>query len=600
MSGLLSCITLILGLTICGPGHPDEEGLVVGGKAAAATKQDLEELRVFATEEIVQPYQDPYYPPFGRLFGRIAWEQVATDSPRALWPLDGADGEEVIRTLFPLHEERRGPLEPDELLELLRQQTVDAWERDGTWIQVSDYSRLTALNARSVLDGLASRLQQLRLELVPRYDFRFVLYALTPGESDGTSTTLSLADAEALHQRVATGQLGRRLHVSRAASRIGDTLQFGAFHRGGLQSDLNVEVAQESAIADPVVQKLLLGNGLNVTAMLCPNGKDLALFGLFTSRRDPEEVRSLDLGSRQLNSIEVGRFGQCQSAFTVRLPGEGGIVLRPGGSEWPGLRMLLVVRRLDPWPRPDEGRAVIHHGVLTSPVLTSDEDGLAGIGFRPVQCDEIMEMIRSVFEKHGDDFQCESTDAFLLVSGPPEAVKAGAGLARFLGRGHRRSFRIEIVREMQPAKASKDEWEPLGAPIEVLCLGSRIGFAEAGREQLFVGDHDVEVASKSKIGDPITSSCFDGVQVVAGVEPQADGLRVRLALLDRSLLGFRTLPIGSPDVGPSQTPRMQEVVLRRTVTCKPGETRALGDGAVRLLDGGGRCRTRLSMRLTEL
>jgi hypothetical protein len=427
-----------------------------------------------------------------------------------------------------------------------------------------------------------------------------VVYELGEGEQDGASSTLSLGVAEKLYERVTTGQFGRRIHASQAESRLGDTFLLGPFSRDGILNDLDVEIAQESAIADPVVEKLLLGHALNVTPVFCPDGRDLALFCLFTSRRDLENVRSVDLGSRQLSSLELGRLRQSQSAFSFRLPGEGGVVLRPGGAEWPGLRMLLTVRRLDPWPQPDPERAVISHGVLTSPVLICEEDGLAGIRYDPVSSDEIMDLMKAVLQKHGDDYVCRANDAFMLVNGKPEAVKAAAGLVQFLARSNRRSFRVEIIREMQPVEATKDEWKPLGNPIEILCLGNRIGFAQTGVEHLFVGDHDVEVASKARIGDPITSSCFDGVQVVAGIDPQADGLRLQLAILDRSVLGFRTLPTGSPEIGPCQAPRLSEVVIRRTVTCNPGETRWLGDGAVRKVGDRGLQRTRLAFKLTEL
>jgi len=600
MSGPFSCIALLVSLTLNGALPCGEEGLPVGGNRGAAKQEDVEELRDYIIHPLVQPYQDAHYPALGRLFGRRAWERELSDSPRVLWPLDGVDAEEETRRLFPMLEEHPGPFEPEGLLELLHGDSPNAWKGKGTWIEVFGRKRIRALNVRSVLDFIASRLEQLRLETAPRYDFRFVLYVPRDGEPDDAGTTLTLGEAETLLQEVTAGRLGRRIHTSRAESRLGDTLSFGPLSREAIQYELDVEVAQESAIADPVVQKLLLGQQLNVTPILCPNGRDLALFGLFTSRRNLEEVKAIDLGTRHLNSLEVGRLDQRQSAFSVRLPGEGGLLLRPGGSGRPGLRLLLVVRRLDPWPQPSEGRAVIPHGVLTSPSLLCQEEGMAGIQYDAESVDEIVETMKTVLRKHGDDFRCQQNESFLFVDGNPEAVKSARQLVQFLARGHRRSFRIEIIREMQPCDSAQDTWQPLGAPIEILCLGGRIGFAQAGREQLFVSDHDVEVASKARIADPIVASCFDGVQVVAGVDAQATGVRVRLAILDRSVHGFRTLPIGSPDVGPGQAPEMREVVIRRTIQCNPGETRSLGDGAVRPVKGRGLHRTRLAIRLTEL
>jgi hypothetical protein len=134
----------------------------------------------------------------------------------------------------------------------------------------------------------------------------------------------------------------------------------------------------------------------------------------------------------------------------------------------------------------------------------------------------------------------------------------------------------------------------------MLFLGGRLGWAQAGREDLFIGDYTTEVAQKAKIADPAVSACFDGVQAVASAEVIGEQVRVRLALLDRSNLGFRTVAAASPDLGAVRVPDLREVSIRQDLTMKPGETVSLGDGPPRKIPGRGLCRTRLSVRLTRM
>ena len=75
-----------------------------------------------------------------------------------------------------------------------------------------------------------------------------------------------------------------------------------------MQTDLEVEIAQESAIAEPMVEPLLLGQSLNVTPLLCPDEKNLALFGLFTWREKPQHVTAVDCGARDVKSVETAVF----------------------------------------------------------------------------------------------------------------------------------------------------------------------------------------------------------------------------------------------------------------------------------------------------
>jgi hypothetical protein len=113
--------------------------------------------------------------------------------------------------------------------------------------------------------------------------------------------------------------------------------------------------------------------------------------------------------------------------------------------------------------------------------------------------------------------------------------------------------------------------------------------------------HDVEVAQKSKIYDPVVQAVFDGTQAVVAIEPEAGVCRVTIALLHQVAGPTRLVPPPSPDLGPFWIPTTRHAIFRRTMLMTPGTTHLLGD--IPSVNRSGEApddRARLSIRIVEL
>jgi len=506
----------------------------------------------------------------------------------------------VLAALFPALE--ASPLDGDALADDIRGLIDEAeLENEGARIHYR-YGTLLAVQKRKVLNVIGKRVAYLQQCMAPRFEYRYLLYEVKAGTGEQRPSHLDPGEAEALYKRVVSGDHGKVLFTGEARGRTGDYIHFGKRRTPGLLLDLDVEIAQKSSIMDPVVARLPLGHDLNVLPLLGPDGKDLALFCLFTRREISSPPEKLDLIVNGFK-IERVRVEQIQTAFSARIAGEGGIVVKPGGTRRPGLRALLVVRRLDSVPESVAGQAVIPIGLFGIPVLKGTDEGVAGV--RMGLCnepDELFELVHNAAGKgQGDEKPLVgfANNMFMVLSGSSGQLATARNLVRYFTRDLERNFVVEIHREAKPLNNPATVWQALGGPIGIPCLGGRLGFALNGVEENYVGEYDVEVAQESKSSDPITKFCFDGLQAVVGVEAEAGACRVRLSLVDRSILGFRQIGPGS-DFGLFEVPDEQEVTWRQDFLLESGATRLLGEGPVRDVAGLGPCRTRVSIRLVEV
>jgi len=197
-----------------------------------------------------------------------------------------------------------------------------------------------------------------------------------------------------------------------------------------------------------------------------------------------------------------------------------------------------------------------------------------------------------------DSLTASRGETHMIFTGREKNVAAAAAFLREAAADRMRNYRVEILREWR--SGSDAGWKPLGPNLCIPCLAGRIGFALAGSEESYVGDHDVEVAQEAKIFDPVDRACFDGVQAVVAVEPRGKACRLQVAVLESSLLGFRRIGPASPDVGPIRVPKLREVVFRQARLVKPGTTCVLGEGPARRVEGKRLSRTRISVRVTEV
>ncbi|MFQ5504752.1 MAG: hypothetical protein ACE5F1_08160 [Planctomycetota bacterium] len=568
-----------------------------GGDGAEPPKvQGGMELRVFPVHSLVGAYRRDSLPPFGRLLERVSWDRRLHEEQRA-WMRD-----DPPRSSDWFSADDSPPMAGDVLVELIVKHFGDRGFDAGKGRVFYHDRSVVAVQKAGLLDEIRGFLERMRLQVAPRIRYEYLLFEGKRSQAGGVAAGKYLLNgdaARALAARVRSGDLGGLIHESSAVGRPGDLVHLGELNRVVTQLDLNVEVANESSIADPIPRSLILGQGIGLQSVVCPDGRSLALFGLFTRRAVRGKVQTHDLVAKGLGMVEKVDIEELQSAFSLRLGEDGGVLLRPGR-----FTVLLLVTRLDPVPDMPSGEALLQTGLLASNSMTLEEMGLCGIEQKaPMEPDLLFETVRSLAldpEEEGSKLEIRVGSSHMLLFAEQQRISAARALLAYLSKDKLRGYVVELRREARPRDDESTGWQRLGPDVAIPCLGGRLGFAMDGREESFIGDYDVEIAQKQAIADPVPSSAWDGAQLVAAVDPVGEGCRVRIALLDRSLLELRRIQAGAPELGPISAPDSREVTMQRAFSMKPGETRVLGDGPDREIEGLGRCRTRLTLRLEEL
>ena len=335
-------------------------------------------------------------------------------------------------------------------------------------------------------------------------------------------------------------------------------------------SDWNVEIAQGSAIHDPIVDVVPAGDAIACSCAPAPGGLWLALLarsGESAGAKDhPLEVyasvatettpvqnpqpnsptarsggRTLQAGPRVWQSVPIALHSLALNSF---LP-DGKVLCLAGtlGVGEPRGSRLLFVRRVNAPAAPVQGLALdpkgsggrdlvlIDTGWLRPPYCASEGD-LRGGGALPLRDEDENEHLR--FQLHGADSGrarellgelsgCNVFDsqAWLLIARIPrsgEGAVIDPAVAR-LGSGAPlpQSFSVELSLRRGPNVVARST------------IALRSGVAStvvAGAEDELLYDWDVEVAQSASVADPVIKPSFEGLCARVRVERDATGALV--------------------------------------------------------------------------
>jgi hypothetical protein len=573
--------------------------LLAGTARFAASQSPQSEsppvVRAYPVLDLLEPYGVPTPPPVGRL---LVSQNLGPWLSMDRWTFIDRDVDDGPPTLFARSDQ--GPFrDADQILEYLRDRIgKETWGREVAWMEINN-GILYVSGSPAVLDRLESLVRALRPSFAPRSQFDYVLFRSCEEKDPSTTSVIPLAEADDLIQRLSKGQGGSILYHARAQKRAGDGFQFGAGTTHGFLSDVDAEIAQAASIVEPVVCRLPLGHDLTAQSMVTTDEYGLALFGLFTGRTLVGSPEPLDLIVNGIR-LERVRVRTIQSGFSIRLPDHGAVLYRPGGWSEPDLTVLFVVRRLDDVSPGEPSRRVVPIGCLTSPVFTGSPGCVGGLDTTPVDREFLLDKALSIGcgDKHEEALDISGQTHLAVITGDPEAVHRSVEFIRTVANHTERGYLVEIIRETRARDATGSNWQPAGH-IVVPCIARRLGFVTLGDEETIVVDHDVEVAQKAKLYDPVVQSVFDGIQAVVSIEPVGDVCRVRLALLYQKRDDARPVAPPSPDVGPIAIPRIHHVIFRRTMFMTPGSTHLLGDIPATDLAGDVSHRARIRLRVSE-
>ncbi len=355
--------------------------------------------------------------------------------------------------------------------------------------------------------------------------------------------------------------------------RTGRTTRLAAQRSRALVVDYDVEVAEKSAIADPRVISFPEGIEMDLTVRAAPDGK---LFLEWTARA------SLAEGPPPSMQTPYGRLSlpRCQSLVTAGsalIVNGGGVVMgsRTAGGPW-----LLTV----------EGPTIQDTGIECAPLVTPSRrlalpvevgivpsSGSHEVDDMDSDCESLIEFDDLTENLRGEDTDLVTWDGAVWIQKDPERLASGRKFVASLVRRLARTVGVEVRWGLlSSAEATSADAAGLAEKLDHIGrISGRLGddlLLLAGKEQNYVKDYDVEIASDAQIGDVVVATLFQGL-----------GLKLRAAAAgnDRVLLtgdlSFqlveetdREFPSEQPKMGSVQTPRT------RMVTGNPRASVTLG------------------------
>ncbi len=227
------------------------------------------------------------------------------------------------------------------IVDLLRETIVPAsWELRGTFLDARN-GQLYARNTPAVLDAIGSRLATLRREFiwstVTSSEIVEVSDALGRRLQAAPDRVLTAAGAAEIEAAVKAGE-ARRLGLTRVATMRGGRNAVTSGRRRAYISDYEVEIAGESTIANPVIQRCLSGTVLDVRPNLTAGGQAAETVLRFARTEVKTPLRKVLTPHGELSVPEMEMF-RLRAALQVPL----GKTLIAGSAGKGGLRRLLLV-----------------------------------------------------------------------------------------------------------------------------------------------------------------------------------------------------------------------------------------------------------------
>jgi hypothetical protein len=429
-----------------------------------------------------------------------------------------------------------------QMVDLLRNVVApERWEEPGYALRVDAARRLVATASSEVHADLARALSFLDAHLGRTQDVAVEIYPIAAGSAI-PSEVGGVVSAAASQRFVEELRTSKALGAPRAWTVRAAPLGFGGGggrteHR--LVVDLDVEIAQAAAIADPVVDELSFGTETTLRATPIQGGVCLHLIYQHSELLSPIAGKQTGI-YRELSNSETGSFERGVLNFELQHPRVGfaatsSTLCVPHGSE-----LLLVHRAKSPW---GESGRLLRVRPLTRPeaprVLALGQRALAlrdlSALLPPSHEFGLSENLLGARSRHGDDvgsntvFGAPAVDALiddLRGALPGEAWDNGfdlqsiGGMLVLVGRTQdlaiadaaveKRIADLQTTENLILLLQDRSGQETFAQLAFSACSGSQAIFA-MGADTLAITDYNVEVAQSSSITDPQVSGVAHAV-----------------------------------------------------------------------------------------
>jgi len=364
----------------------------------------------------------------------------------------------------------------------------------------------------------------------------------------------------------------------------GSTVSLSHREERSIVRDYDVEVAERSMIADPVVARVLSGFGLDVRAYLLSDRR--VHLTVLADRAALLEVREVATEATRIGAIEIPRIGTHAVASTISVPdGATAVIGSEGGNG--GTGFLVCLRPLLPAARPPHSIRALSVGLLADAggrlppsvgdrLEGSDEDEETPFP-ATIPASRFLEWLRESIggpeyeEAFGRDGLAVAASPGLVVTAgaPGEAVEGALAFLRALESGPSRAAGLVV-------EVLDSTGQPASRALLSLTQG-RSAAAAIGLETTTIADYSPEIASKASISDPVVEPEFAGLLVLAtalSIEPGR--LFLDLDLRVRTAGPERRIPPTAENVGVLTEIPVTRTAFRRRVTLRPGEPLDLG------------------------
>jgi hypothetical protein len=498
-------------------------------------------------------------------------------------PLFGAEGEESVKPWGTI----------DEILDLVRSPDPATWTDEKAWASARGTTHLLLRAPAAALDAAEDLVARMEGE-----SLRTVFVDLLVLEGDPASVA-----GGGVLEAVSRGRL-RVVGGARATGHAGQAVFASAVRQAAYVGHQDVEVADGARISDPIVETLVEGVGLSAVPTFA--GDVLRL-----------DVHAWSSRLLALDRLETAiSDGVERPTFDVRVADARSLAVTPG--EWrvvgsSGRTTFAVRARVEaPPPRArTSALPTIAAGTAPGPLVFATRDvsdlaqrfqnhlGPAVVlypsAYTPPEPPGLPEPVAYVFEEDLRDLTMRTLDPehwtrdgveWNVVRTRIEIRADAAHLAAFdallaeLRRRFLRFVRVEaravsvpaaallahIDRDRPPALARQEAFAVVHLPLH-----GRDAAAE-GTWRAYLGDHDVEIAAKAAIGNPIVKRAFEGLVLDAHVVAVANGAAVDVDLrLDRSS-DFASRRVATVH-GDLACPRMHIQTARGSLVVPVGQTR---------------------------
>ncbi|MBK9384045.1 MAG: hypothetical protein IPN34_04400 [Planctomycetes bacterium] len=496
-----------------------------------------------------------------------------------------------------------------QMIDLLRNVVApERWEEPGYALHVDDSKRLVATASSEVHVDLARALSFLDAHLGRTQDVAVEVYPIAAGSAI-PSEVGGVVSAAASQRFVEELRASKALGAPRTWTVRAAPLGYGGGggrieHR--LVVDLDVEIAQAAAIADPVVEELRLGTETTLRATPIQGGVCLHLLYQHSELLAPIAGKQTGI-YRELSNSETGSFERGVMNFELQHPRVGFAststqVCVPQGSE-----LLLVHRAKSPWgesgrllrvrplTRPEAPRVLalgqralalrdlsallpptLEFGLSESLLGARSRRGEEGAGvpvFGQPSVDALIEGVRNGLpgDIWDNELDLQSIGGMLVLVGRTQDLAlADAAIEKRVADLQTTENLILLVQD----RSGQETFAQLAFSA---CSGSR-AFFSLGADTLAITDYNVEVAQSSSITDPQVSGVAHALIGTMDLVRQGEVLWIQLDALLQQLAGdFEQTPANAWLDTPIERFSAARARVQENLRLAVGESVRIGD-----------------------